>query len=280
MEKKKKNVTERGPWCTGSFLFLFTELRTLKIICYWSRVALQCCVCESAVCIHISTLCWLSSPFITEHGVQFPELYNRFSLVIYFIHRTSWVQMLHWSFLGALPCALWEGPREVSFVWGNTSMPWPWIRDLNSNLRLAIHCKESWAQKNWCFWTVVLEKTLESPLDCKEIQPVHPRGDQSWVFIGRTDVEAETPILWPPHVKNWLIWKDPDAGKDWGREKRCTTEDEKAGWHHWLNEREFEQAPGVGDGQGGLACCSPWHHKESDTTERLNWTDSFGFCRL
>ena len=94
--------------------------------------------------------------------------------------------------------------------------------------------KESWVPKNWCFWTVVLEKTLESPLDCKEIQPVHPKGDQSWVFSGRTDVEAETLILWPPDVKCWLIWKDPDAGKDWGQEEKGTTEDEMVGWHHWL----------------------------------------------
>ena len=99
--------------------------------------------------------------------------------------------------------------------------------------------KQSWALKNWCFWTVVLEKTLESPLDCKEIQPVHPKGDQSWIFIGKTDVKAETPVLWPPDVKSWLIWKDPDAGKDWWREKQ-TTQDEMAGWHHWLNGYEFE----------------------------------------
>ena len=100
--------------------------------------------------------------------------------------------------------------------------------------------KESWELKNWCFWTVVLEKTLESPLDCKEIQPVHPKGDQSWVFIGRTDVEAETPILWPPDAKKWLIWKDSDAGKDWGQEEKGTTEDEMVGWHHWLDGHEFE----------------------------------------
>ena len=112
--------------------------------------------------------------------------------------------------------------------------------------------KKSWALKNWCFWAVVLEKTLESPLDSKEIQPVHPK-DQSWVFIGRTDVEAETPILWPPDVKSWLIGKDPDPGKDWGQEKG-TMEDEVVGWHHQLNGHEFEWTPGVGDGQGGLAC--------------------------
>ena len=100
--------------------------------------------------------------------------------------------------------------------------------------------KESWAPKNWCFWSVVLEKTLESPLDCKEIQPIHPTGDQSWVFIGRTDVEAETPILWPPDVKSWLTGKDPNAGKDWGQEEKGTTEDEMVGWHHQLNGDEFE----------------------------------------
>ena len=131
--------------------------------------------------------------------------------------------------------------------------------------------KESWLPKNWCFWTVVLEKTLESPLDCKEIQPVHPKGDQSWVFIGRTDVEAETPILWPPDLKNWLIGKDPDAGKDWRQEKGMT-EDEMAGWHHRLNGHGFGWTPGVGDGQGGLAYCGSWGRKELDMTEwRTEW---------
>ena len=134
--------------------------------------------------------------------------------------------------------------------------------------------KESLALKNWCFWSVVLEKTLESPLDCKEIQPVHPKGDQSWVFIGSTDVEAENPILWPPDAKSWLIWKDPDARKDWGQEKG-TTEDEMVGWHHQLNGHGFGWTPGVGDGQGGLACCGSWVLKELDTTERLNWTEDW-----
>ena len=133
--------------------------------------------------------------------------------------------------------------------------------------------KESWALKNGCFWTVVLEKTLESPLDCKEIQPVHPKGDQSWMFIGRTDVEAETSILWPPKMKIWLTGKDPDAGKDWGQEEKGRTEDEMVGWHHQLNGHGFGWTPGVGDGQGGLACCSSWGHKESDTIERLKWTE-------
>ena len=132
--------------------------------------------------------------------------------------------------------------------------------------------KESWPPKNLCFWTMVLEKTLESSLYCKKIQPVHPKRNQSWIFIGRTDVEAETPILWSPDTKSWLIGKDPDAGDDWKWEEKGTTEDEMVGWHHQLNGHEFEQIPGVGDGQGGLACCSPWGRKESDTTEQLNWT--------
>ena len=132
--------------------------------------------------------------------------------------------------------------------------------------------EESWALKNWCFWAVVLEKTLQSPLDCKEIQPVHPKGDQSWVFFGRIDAKAETQ-LWPPHMKSWLIGKDPDAGRDWVQEEKGTTEDEMAGWHHWLYGHEFGWTLGVGDWQGGLTCCNSWGRKELDTTERLNWTE-------
>ena len=128
--------------------------------------------------------------------------------------------------------------------------------------------EESWVLKNWCFWTVVLEKTLESPLVCKEIQPVHPKGDQSWVFIGRTDVKAETPILWPPDAKNWLIGKDPDAGKDWEQEEKRMTEDEMVGWHHRLDGHGFGWTPGVGDGQGGLACCVQFM---GDWATELNW---------
>ena len=116
-------------------------------------------------------------------------------------------------------------------------------------------------------------KTLESPLDCKEIQPVHSEGDQPWVFFGRNDAKAETPVLWPPRVKTWLIGKDFDAGRDWGQEEKGTTEDEMAGWHHWLDGRESEWTPGVGDGQGGLVCCNSWGRKESDTTEWLIWSD-------
>ena len=120
---------------------------------------------------------------------------------------------------------------------------------------------------------MVLEKTIESPLDCRENQPVHSKGDQSWVFFGRNDAKAETPILWPPHVMSWLIGKNSDAGRDWGQEEKGTTEDEMAGWHHRLNVHEFEWTPEVGDGQGGLVCCNSWGHKESDMTERLNWTE-------
>ena len=135
--------------------------------------------------------------------------------------------------------------------------------------------KESWVPKNWCFWTVILEKTFESPLVSKEIKPVNPKGNLSWIFTGRTDAEAEAPILWPLNVKSWLIGKDPDAGKDWRQEVKGMTEDEIVGWHHWLDGHhlEFEQAPGVDDGQGSLACCSPWGCKDLDMTEGLNWTD-------
>ena len=127
--------------------------------------------------------------------------------------------------------------------------------------------------KNWCFWTVVLVKTLESPLDCKEIKPVNPKGNQPWIFIGRTEAEAEAPILWPPDTKSWLIGKDSDAGRHWGQEEKGTTEDEMAGWHHQLDGHEFGWTSGVDDGQGGLACCNSWSLKESDMTEWLNWTE-------
>ena len=131
--------------------------------------------------------------------------------------------------------------------------------------------KESWALKNWYFWTVVLEKTLESPLDCKEIKSVNSKGNQSWIFIGRTDAKDETPILWPPDVKNWLTGKGPHAGKDLRQEEKGTREDEMVGWHHQLNRHDFEQAPGVANGQWGLACCSPWGHKSQ--TWLSDWTE-------
>ena len=129
----------------------------------------------------------------------------------------------------------------------------------------ALHHKESWAPKNWCFWTVVLRKTLERPLDSK-IRPVNPTRNQPWIFIGRTDAEAEAPTLWPADAKSRLIGKDPDAGKDWGQEEKAGTEDEMAGWHHWLNRQEFEQTPGDSVGQGRLVYCCSWGLKESDTT--------------
>ena len=138
--------------------------------------------------------------------------------------------------------------------------------------------KAGWALKNWCFWTVVLEKTLESPLDSK-IKPVNPKGNQPWIFFGRSDAEAEAPILWPPDVKSWLIGKDPDKGKDWGQEEKGVTENETVGWHHWLNGREFEQTPQDSEGQGSLACCSPWDgrpnlagEQQQQVTESCHYT--------
>ena len=130
--------------------------------------------------------------------------------------------------------------------------------------------RKGWVPKNWRFQIVVLEKTLESPLDCKEIQLVHPKGNQFWIFIGKTDAEVESPILWPSDAMSWLIGKDPDAGKDWRQEERGMTKEEMVGWHHWLSGREFEQALGDSEGQGSLACCSPWGCQELDMTEQLN----------
>ena len=156
-------------------------------------------------------------------------------------------------------------PTKVHIVKAIVFPVYVWIWELGR--------KESWAPKKLCFWTVVLEKTLESPLNYKEIQPVNPKGNQSWIFIGRTDAEAETPILWPPNAKTWLIWKDPDAGKDWGQEEKGTIEDEVVGCHYRLTGHGFGWTSGVGDGQGGLGFCGSWGRKESDTTEWLNWTE-------
>ena len=152
-----------------------------------------------------------------------------------------------------------KGPSSQSYGF-SSSYIWMWVLDY----------KESWVLKNWCFWTVVLEKTLESPLDSKEIKPVNPKGNQSWIYIGRTDAEAEAPIIWPSDANGRLIGKDSDAGKDWRQEEKGTTEDEMAGWHHRLEWHEFGLTLGVDDGQGGLACCDSWGHKESDTTEHLS----------
>ena len=149
----------------------------------------------------------------------------------------------------------------LSYIYGfSCGHVWMWELD----------CEGGWAPKNWCFWTVVLEKTWES-LDCKEIQPVHPKGDQSWVFLGGIDAETETPILGPTHVNSWLIVKDPDAGRHWGQEEKGQ---QRMRQHHRLDAHEFGWTPGVGDGQRGLACCDSWGCKASDTTERLNWTEN------
>ena len=142
------------------------------------------------------------------------------------------------------------------------------VYDSSGNLSFRVFAVFIYLVLIVAFWW----KTLESPFDCKEIQPVHSEGDQPWDFFGGNDAEAETPVLWPPHAKSWLIGKDSDAGRDWGQEEKGTTEDEMAGWHHWLDGHEFEWTLGVGDGQGGLACCDSWGCKESDMTERLNWT--------
>ena len=166
-------------------------------------------------------------------------------------------------------------PWDLSLSWhfDYSQVPYSQIYDFSS-----IHIwmweldhKEGWAPQNWCFWTVVLEKTLESPLDCKEIKPINPKGNQPWIFIGRTDTEA--PILWPPDAKSQLIGKDADAGKDRRQGEKGTTEAEMVEWHHRLDGHEFEQAPGDGEGQGSLACCSPWSCEVSKTTERLNGND-------
>ena len=167
-----------------------------------------------------------------------------------------------------LRCSCFLKNLEIGFLWklskflSVSSKFWMWELDY----------KEGWVPKNWCFWTVVLEKTLESPLDCKEIQPVHPKENQSWVFIGRTDTETETPILWPADVKNWLIGKDSDAGKDWRQEEKGMTENKMGGWHHQLDGHEFEQALVVGDEQGSLGCCSPWWRRVGpDWATELIW---------
>ena len=169
------------------------------------------------------------------------------SICVYFCSKMNTLKLLMYF---TMPCGF------------SSDHIWMWELD----------CEAGWAPKAWCFWTMVLEKTLESPLDCKEIQPGHSE-DQPWDFFGGTDAEAEAPVLWPPHVKSWLTGKDSYVGRDCGQEEKGMTEDEMAGWHHWLDGRESEWTPGVGDGQGGLACCDSWGCKESNTTERLNWTE-------
>ena len=151
---------------------------------------------------------------------------------------------------------------HLSKLWFSSSHIWMWDFDIKKNL----------STKEWCFWTEVLEKTIESLLDCKEIQPVHSKGDPSWVFIGWLMLKLKLPIVWPPDTESWLIWKTLMLGKVEGRQ-RSGWQDEMVGWHHWHNGHGFVWTPGVGDGQGGLACCSSWGHKELDTTDRLTWTD-------
>ena len=159
-----------------------------------------------------------------------------------------------------------KGPSSQGYGFSSGHV-WMWELD----------CEESWAPKNWCFWTVVLEKTLESLLDCKEIHPVHSKWDQSWVFFGRTDAKGWNSSTLATSCEKFTNWKDSNAGRYWGKEEKGMTEDEMAGWHHWHDGHKSEWTPGVGDGQGGLACCDSWHCKESDTTERLNWTDLVNF---
>ena len=168
---------------------------------------------------------------------------------MYILHLLLSLRVVFWGFSYAVALLLLftnifhyfanKGPYSQNYDFSSSHV-WMWELD----------CEESWVLKNWCFWTMVLEKTLESPLDCKEIQPVNPKGNQSWIFIEKTDVEAETPILWPPDAKNWLIGKDSDAGKDWRQEEKGMTEHEIIGWNHWLNGHEFEQSPGDGEGHG------------------------------
>ena len=164
-----------------------------------------------------------------------------------------------------LKLSIVKGPCSQSYGFSSIHV-WMWELD---------H-EESWTPKNWCFWTVVLEKTLESPLDCKDSKPVSPKENQLWIFIGRTD--AETPILWSPDTESQLIRKDFDAGRDWRQEEEGTTEDEMVGWHHQLNGDEFEQTAGDGEEQGSPACCSPWGCSKSDKTEWQNSKNSGSRC--
>ena len=232
----------------------------------WVRSLSQEDPLEKEMATHSSILAWRISWTEEPGGLQSTGSQSRTRLREFtFTFTTSWkesydqprkhIEKQRHYFVN-------KGPSSQGYGFSSSHV-WMWEMD---------H-KAGWMPKNWCF-KLVLEKTLESPLGCKEIKPVNPKGNQSWIFIGSTDAEAEVPILWPPDAKNWLFGKDPDAGKDWRQEEKGITEDEMVEWYHWLNGHEFEQAPGVGDGQGGLACCNPWGHKESDTTEWLNWTDN------
>ena len=205
------------PWTWGSLFRAAPAKRSSAPYLRWGVAPLGCRPCPW-VQRRSSQLRWCAVPATT---LLCSALY--FTNTIYFANK---------------------GPSSQGYGFSSGHV-WMWELDY----------KESWAWKNWCFWTVVLEKTLENLLDCKKIQPVHSRGDQSWVSIGRTDAETESPILWPPDAKSWLIWKVPDAGKDWGQEEKGMTEDEMVGWHYWLNGHGFGWTLEVGDGQGGLPCC-------------------------
>ena len=237
---------------------------------YWSGLPfsspMHACMLSYFSCVRLYVTLWtathqapLSSGFSRQEywsGLPFPSPENGD-----YSHEIKICLLLGKKAMTNLDSIL---PTKACLFYGfSSSHVWMWELDY----------KESWVLKNWCFWTVVLEKTLESPLDCKEIQKVRPQENKSWLFIGRTDAKTETPILWLPDVKNWLNGKDPDAGKDWRQEEKGITEDEIVGWHHQLSGHEFEQALGVGDGQRSLACYSTWSHKELDMTEQLNWTD-------
>ena len=207
-------------------------------------------LCKSLVKIHwaINSI-WTSH--ITSHIISHIIKIKKQDLIVF---------RVYFSLIYMVPEA--KGPYSQSCS-SSSSHVWIWELD---------H-KEGWVPKNWCFQIVVLEKTLESPLDYKGIKSVNPKGNQFWIVIRRTGAEAEALILWPPDAKNWLIGKDPKAGKDWRQEEKGTTGDEMVGWHHQYDGHEFEQAPGVGNGQGSLVCFSPWGRKESDMTELLNWTE-------
>ena len=236
---------------------------------------------EKAMAPHSSTLAW-KIPWTEEPG----RLQSMGSLEL------DTTQRLHFHFSlscigegngNPLQCSCLETPRDGRASWAaiyGVAQCRPRLKRLSSSSRHCwmweLDCEESWVPKNWCFWTVVLEKTLQSPLDCKEIQPVYSEGDQSWDFFGGNDAKAGTPVLWPPHAKCWLIGKDSDAGRNWGQEEKGMTEDEMAGWHHWLDGPESEWTQGVSAGQGGLACCMRFMGSQRvrhDWVTELNWTE-------
>ena len=210
-------------------------------------------------------------PQSKEHGFEFWYVLNPnppfcWSLGLHQCAIKAWMLFLLW---GCCESHMNESTLRIESYIDDFKVlykfNWPLLSHYNAWMWELDH-KERWVLKNWWFWTVVLEKTLESPLGWKEIKSVNPKGNYPWIFIGRTDAEAEALILWPPGVKNWLIGKDPDAGKDWGQEKMGAAEDEMVGWHYPLSGREFEQTPGDSEGQGGLVCCNTQGNKEWDMT--------------